>query len=131
MAAGFRCLLAITLIAPVLPAQAQVITLVCQNQESAASMFTLRVDYDRKMVADVRTDGSSGEFVPAKITEGAVTWDHVFPRVEVFKGNWGRFSFSGTLNRLTGQGWVRYWRMDTSQGPWMLSGLCGPAAKKF
>jgi hypothetical protein len=131
MALGSRFLVLLALTALAAPARAQVVTLVCQSQERADSMFTLRVDYDRKMVTDVHTDGSSGAFVPANITEGAVTWEHVFPRVEVFKNNWGRFSFSGQLNRLTGQGWIRYWRMDTNQGPWMLSGLCAPAVKKF
>ena len=105
-------------------------TLVCRNQQQD-STFLVRIDYDRKMVADVRSDGTSYEFVPAKITEGDVTWDHVWQNVEVFKGRFGRYGFSGALNRLTGQGWVQHWRMDTGQGPMRQSGLCSRAEKKF
>jgi hypothetical protein len=129
MAFESRCLLAVALIMLAFPARAEVVTLLCKIKEGGS--FTIRVDYDRRMVADVRSDGSSGTFVPAKITDGDVTWDHVFQNVEVFKGRFGRFQFAGSLNRLSGDGWVRYWRMDTSQGPWQLSGACGRAEKKF
>jgi hypothetical protein len=130
MALERRCLLAAVLISLALPARAEVVTLLCKIPNSEGS-FTLRVDYDRKMVADVHPNGNSGTFVAATITEGNITWDHVFQNVEVFKGQFGRFRFAGALNRLSGQGSVTYDRMDTNQPAWTLNGLCSPAAKRF
>ncbi len=130
MALASRSAAAIALMVLALPARGEVVTLLCQNREQQSS-FTLRIDYDRKMVAEVNSDGSSRNLVPAKITEGDITWDHVFQNVEVFKGRFGRFRFSGSVNRLSGQGRVTYWRMDTEQPAWTVTGLCGRAAQKF
>jgi hypothetical protein len=129
MALVSRCLLAVAMIVLAFPARAEVVTLLCKVKDGGS--FTLWVDYDRKMVADANSDGNSATFVPAKITEGEVSWEHVFQNVEVFKGRFGRFQFAGSLNRLSGEGWVRYWRMDTGQGPYGRSGVCSRAERKF
>jgi len=123
--------LAIVLIVTASPARAEVVTLLCQNEAQPGSTFTLQVDYDRKTVADVYSNGTLGGTVAATITESEVTWDHIDEHVEVFKGNWGRFQFAGSLNRLSGQGRVTYWRMDTSQPSWSMSGPCRRATQKF
>ncbi|MDI1301929.1 MAG: hypothetical protein PSX71_08495 [bacterium] len=112
-------------------AHAEVVTLLCQVEAQPGSTFTLKVDYDRKTVADEHYNSTPGTAVPATITESEVTWDHINEHVEVFEGNWGRFQFAGSLNRLSGQGRVTYWRMDTSQPSWSLSGPCRRATQKF
>lgn len=110
--------------------RAEVVTLLCENPGTHES-FALQVDHDAKTVADMHSDGTPGKAVPAKITEGDITWDHVFENIEVFKGRFGRFQFAGSVNRLSGQGSVTYWRMDTEQSAWTQTGLCSRAARKF
>lgn len=121
----------ITLLLSAALTHADVVTLLCQNDAQQGSTFTLQVDYDRRTVADMYSNGTPGAAVAATITESEVTWDHIFENVEVFKGNWGRFQFAGSLNRLSGQGRVTYWRMDTSQPSWSMSGACRRATQKF
>lgn len=121
--------LAIALLMPTSPVQAEVVSLFCQAESGGS--FRLRVDYDQKTVTELRDDGTPGQTMAATITEGTVTWEVVKENVEVFKGRFGRFKTSGSLNRISGQGTVTYWRMDTEQGPYGMSGPCRRATQKF
>lgn len=119
--------LAVALIVQASPARAEVVTLVCQqepgphNTESGGS-FTLRADYDRKIVDFLRSDGTAYRSAAATITEGAVSWDSSGREI-------GPLSFMGSLNRLSGQGNATYW--DDRGFMKQMSGLCRRATQKF
>ena len=123
--------LAIVLLVQTSPVRAEVVTLVCQS-ESGNSM-TIRVDYDRKIVDLLRSDGSMQHSAPATITEGAVEWNAAVPSTgEPFDAADPRFM--GALNRLTGQGnvWIARERSRSNEGPWItVIGPCRRATQKF
>jgi len=117
--------LAIALIVQASPARAETATLVCQqesaphNTESGGS-FTLRVDYDRKIVDFLRSDGVVSYSAAATITEGDVQWETDLTKARAFMGK---------LNRLSGQGNATYW--DDRQFMHQMSGPCRRATQKF
>jgi hypothetical protein len=125
--------LAIALAVLASPASAEAVTLVCQNDGPAPGVgtFALRVDYDRKIVdmpnsADLaRPVGTAFYSAAPTITAGAVDWDVVInPKGAIFRGS---------LNRLSGQGWVSYstFYSDGRQSLQTLSGPCRRATQKF
>lgn len=129
MAFELRHLAAIALIfiVPSL-ARADDVTLLCMSEGGFS--FTLRVDYTNKTVSEVNPDGSLRNTSPATITEGHISWDKFFENVELFKDRFGRFHFSGEINRLSGFASVTYERVGM-QMPWTQTGRCGLATQKF
>lgn len=122
--------LAIALIVLASPAHAEVATLVC-IEESGGS-FTLQVDYDRKTVALLLSDGTAYRSSPATITEGAVTWSLGGVGV-VVPGDPSNPWFDGSLNRLSGRGMARYYlyRDDGLADLQSRVGACRRATQKF
>lgn len=108
------------------PARAEAVTLVCQAELGLS--FTLRVDYDRKIVDLLRSDGTAQYSAAATITEGAVEWNTVIV-------NSGGYVFRGSLNRLSGQGWEQHpevWNDGRSRAAsQILFGPCRRATQKF
>lgn len=117
------CALAVFLAVTTTPAQAEAVTLVCQ-QESGGS-FRLRVDYDRKLIELLNSDGSSQFSAPARITEGHVRWNVTGPSM-------GTHKFEGELDRGTGAGWV-FTPPDNPNlmKPRHMNGMCRRATQKF
>src|SRR4029077_16789929 len=115
--------LAAALIAPAAPAHAEVVTLICQqeagphNNESGGS-FTLRVDYDRKLVEFLLSDGVVPFSAAATITQGDVRWT-----TDLTKPG----AFLGQLNRLSGAGNTTYW--DNRGLMHQMSGPCRRATQ--
>jgi hypothetical protein len=111
---------------PISPARAEIATLVCQNQSGTGGSFTLRVDYDRKVVALLSSNGNTLFSSAAQVTDSDVTW-------EVAVQNMSGFKFMGTLNRLSGQGGVifptRYSENKVTSDHWY--GPCSHATQKF
>jgi hypothetical protein len=129
MAPGLRFFLALAFVALSSPARAQVVTLLCQNtnpQSYTGDSSTLRVDYGRKTVELLRSDGTAAYSAGATITEGAVEWTAVLdkPRGGIF---------SGSLNRLSGQlsGQHTFVAADGRILDNILSGPCRRATQKF
>jgi hypothetical protein len=123
--------LAIALIVLASPARAETVTLVCQQEASpgntvSGGSFTLRVDYDRKTVDLLRSDGTAYFTAAATITAGDVKW-----------GDWnkvlkGHLIFRGELNRLSGQGWAEFpVEYGTTTKREVMSGPCRRATQKF
>lgn len=117
--------LAAVLIAPLSLAHAETVTLVCQQEAGphmteSGGTFTLRVDYDRKIVDLLSSNGTSVLSATATITEADVRWDDL-----------GRneHSFMGSLNRLSGRGLVSY--RERSVILRQMSGPCRRATQKF
>jgi hypothetical protein len=107
------------------PAHAEAITLVCQNHgpTPGGGTFTLRVDYDRKNVALLRSDGTVRYSAAATITQGNVTWKAVLGNEKFF---------DGSLNRISGQGVANF--PVPFAGQIMMGGMSGPcrrATQKF
>lgn len=127
--AGFSAVLAAALFMSASLARAETITLVCQDSTTNGLSFTLRVDYDRKIVdmpnsADLRhAVGTAFLHAPATVTEGDVRW-------EVGTGTNSREPFfSGSLNRLSGEAYVL---SSMANGlPQRFSGPCRRATQKF
>jgi hypothetical protein len=120
--------LAAALIAQAAPAHAEVVTLVCQNDGPAqgGGSFTLRVDYDRKIVELLSSDGTSRFSSVARITDSDVKW-----HAAIKEGD-GLF-FEGSLDRLSGQGLANFPQSFGARGILMqgLSGPCRRATRKF
>lgn len=121
--------LAIALAVLASPARAEVVTLVCQNQdrpESPESSFTLRVDYDQKTVDLLASDGTKRFSSAARITASDVKW------YAAIKTGDGLF-FDGSLDRLSGRGLVNFPRSFGARGVLMqgMSGPCRRATQKF
>jgi hypothetical protein len=121
--------LAIALIVPALPARAEVVTLICQQEQLPGNSlwgdsFTLRIDYDRKIVDWLRSNGTALLSATATITEADVQWGD---RAEISKGD--KF-FSGSLNRLSGQGRVYFKHLEQNSS-YTMSGPCRRATQKF
>lgn len=118
--------LAIALLVPASPARAEVVTLVCQHESSIS--VTIRVDYDRKIVDLLQSDGTARFSSAAQITEGTVEWD-------VLVNNANGQHFFGTLNRFTGQlSNMSYPVDDVKAGHFYsrgMSGQCRRATQKF
>jgi hypothetical protein len=125
--------LAIALLLSVSSVRAEVVTLVCQ-QESGDS-WTIRVDYDRNAVDMLRGDGSAMYYAPATITQGAVQWEvNEASSVKASPDHApAGYFFSGSLNRLTGQGRVIYSARYKNGQPASvnMSGPCRRATQKF
>lgn len=118
--ASFSAALAIALFMSVSLARAEVVTLVCKNESGSVGTddsFTLRVDYDRKIVDLLRSDGTAHYSAPAKITEGSVEW-----------GSYETGVFRGSLDRLSGKGSVAWPSADPFA---RMSGSCRRATQKF
>jgi hypothetical protein len=118
--------LAIALVVSASPVRAEVVTLVCRNDGPTPGhgSFTLRVDYDRKIVALLQPDGIARYSAPATITESEVRWN------AVLSGD-GKI-FQGSLNRLTGKGLANF--PLPFAGQIMMGGMFGPcrrATQKF
>ena len=124
--ASFSAALAIGLLALASPARAEVVTLICQDKMSSES-FTLRVDYDRKIVDFLWPDGTNVRLsAAATITENAVTW---YPNNDKPNSN-GDFAFMGMLNRLAGE--VRMdFTLRSGVNSAHYSGPCRRATQKF
>lgn len=119
--AGFSAALAIALLMSASPAHAEVVTLVCKNESGSFGTddsFTLQVDYDRKIVGLLRSDGTANYSAPAMITEGSVEWG---PSYETRV-------FAGSLDRLSGKGSVVWPSADPFA---RMSGPCRRATQKF
>lgn len=116
--------LVMVLIAPTLPAHAEVVTLVCQNEGEGGSL-TFRIDYEQKTASLMNEDGSVYVSAPADITDTQVWWD-----VKVAEPN---YRFHGSLNRLAGTIWVRYAGNNGGGGLMMYlkHGPCRRATQKF
>ena len=117
--------LAIAILVQASPARAEAITLVCQNEgpTPGGGSYTLQVDYDRKIVALLGSDGAVRYSAAATITQSNVTWKTVLEN--------GKF-FDGSLNRLSGQGVANF--PVPFAGQIMMGGMSGPcrrATQKF
>jgi len=129
MTSGARFFLALALVALASPARAEVVTLLCQNtntQSYTGDSSTLRIDYDRKIVELLRSDGTAVYSAGATITEGAVEWNAVLAKPS------GSI-FSGSLNRVSGQLWGHH-PVVAADGRVLdniLSGPCRRATQKF
>lgn len=135
VAAGLSrsAMLAIALAVLASPAHAESITLICQNEGPApgGGTFTLRIDYDRKIVdmpnsADMgNAIGSAFYSAAPNITTAAVEWDVVIKSRDAI--------FRGSLNRLSGQGSVSHSEFynDGRQMIRSISGPCRRATQKF
>ena len=126
--------LAIALLVQASPARAEVVTLVCQQSEANqaqlawGSSFTLRINYDQKIVYLLGPDGSVWFSAAATITESDVRW-----------GNWALdnrddatgnpLGFLGSLNRLSGEGVASF--MQKGGRLRVMSGPCRRATQKF
>lgn len=125
----FQVALAIAIVVLAAPARAEVVTLLCQNtntQSYTGDSSTLRVDYERKIVELLRSDGTATYSAAATITEGAVDWKAVLNKPS------GAI-FSGSLNRISGQVWGRH-PVVAADGRVLdniLSGPCRRATQKF
>jgi hypothetical protein len=118
--------MAAAVLVPISPARAEVVALVCQDQSGTGGSFTLRVDYDRKVVALLSSNGGVLFSSAARVTDSDVTW-------EVTVENMDGFKFLGVLNRLSGQGGVsfptRYSNGKVTSDHWY--GPCSRATQKF
>lgn len=126
--------IATVLLVPASPVRADVVTLVCQNSDGGGDSMTIRVDYDRKIVDLLWSDGTARYSAPATITEGAVTWRAALPNAGE-PNSPAEPWFDGSLNRLSGQGYVRFPRVGGARGNlgvWeSVSGPCRRATQKF
>lgn len=127
----FQVALAIAIVVLAAPARADVVTLLCQNtnaQSYTGDSSTLRVDYDRKIVQLLGSDGTAVYTAAATITEGAVDWKAVLD-----KPSGG--IFSGSLNRISGQVWGHFPVVGADgrvrEHNNILSGPCRRATQKF
>ncbi len=123
--------LAIALLASASPACAEVVTLVCQP--ASGDSFTLRVDYDRKIVDLLASDGTSIVSAAATISESDVNWNAV-PKNTGGHQNTAGYHFIGSLNRLSGQGYAHYPEAILRGTEIVLasvSGTCRRATQKF
>jgi hypothetical protein len=113
------------------PARAEVVTLVCQDDSSghieSGHSFTLRVDYDRKIVDLLHSDGTVFLSETATVTESDVRWhwdnakwDYSSPKAQ---------GFMGGLDRLSGRGSVTYKERQVILTS--MSGPCRRATQKF
>ena len=122
-------LIAAAVAALALPAAAEQATLVCQAQGGVS--FTLRIDYDRKIVdmpnsADLSyAIGTAFYNTTATFNEGAIAWDTVIES----RGA----TFRGSVNRLTGEAFVTFSEFynDGREMLRTLSGPCQRAQRKF
>jgi len=122
--------IAIALLVQAAPARAQVVTLICQSDRSQSepydvratqgwgSSFTLRINYDQKIVDLLAPDGSVWFSAAARITESVVEW-----------GSGEKQRFWGSLNRLSGQGAATF--ISERQQLLAMSGPCRRATQKF
>ena len=114
--------LAIALIVLASPARAEVVTLICQSDSSDSnnweSSFTIRIDYDRKTVDWLRSNGTVALSSAATITESDVQWYSAEAQ-----------EFRGGLNRLSGQGTLGFTERQVIRR--YMSGPCRRATKKF
>ena len=123
--------LAISLLVPASPTRAEVVTLICQNEFSGlgkwGSSFTLRIDYDRKIVDFLLSDGTVALTSVATISESDVRWywDNSKWDYESDKAQ----GFMGGLNRLSGEGWAYFATRQVAQHN--MSGPCRRATQKF
>lgn len=134
----WSAIIAFSVIAQFSLAGAEPITLVCQQESDTYTpygTFTFRVDYDRKIVYWLNSDGTVHLTAAAKITESEIAWETVNDNVVIFKDNrgrdnFGRMGFSGSLSRLTGQSNATLSRSDINMA-FYFSGPCRLATQKF
>ena len=114
--------LAIALIVLASPARAEVVTLICQSDSSDSNnwepSFTIRIDYDRKTVDWLRSNGTVALSSAATITESDVQWYSAEAQ-----------EFRGGLNRLSGQGTLGFTERQVIRR--YMSGPCRRATQKF
>ncbi len=116
--------IAVALLVQASPARAEVVTLICQNDYRSQvgmpgpSSFTLRINYDQKVVELLSPSGTVQFSAAASITESDVQWLSDEER-----------RFSGTLNRLSGESFV--WYYETESMLKQVSGPCRRATQKF
>lgn len=121
--------LAFTLAMTAGSAHAQVVTLHCQNSNAESytgNSSVFRVDYDRKTVQLLRSDGTATYSAAAAITEGAIEWRAALDNP---RGS----TFTGSLNRVSGQIWSLH-PVVTAGGRVLnnvVSGPCRRATQKF
>jgi len=121
--------IAIALLVQAAPARAQVVTLICQNNNAGSSKefnsFTLRINYDQKVVELLSPSGTVWFSEAARITESEVQWFRVDSSGFILEGG-----FSGTLNRLSGEGSTGF---PSQSGAFriQMSGPCRRATQKF
>lgn len=113
-------ILALALSMPALSANAETLTLLCQNNHKGqGGSFTLRVDYDNKRITLLHNDGSVHLSGQATVTENSVHW-----------GNWSSGdNFRGELNRLSGEAW--YMPPGSGVSDNLMRGPCRRATQKF
>jgi hypothetical protein len=119
--------LTIALIVLASPARAESVTLICNNEGQGGGSFTLRINYDTKIVDWLSPDGTVFLTAAATVTESAVSW---FPDPSKWDSSSQKAqAFSGGLNRLSGEAGVNY--VDQWRGDHHLSGPCRRATQKF
>ncbi len=123
--------LAVALLVQASPARAEVVTLICQNNYQSTknnqgpSSFTLRINYNQKVVEFLKPDGTVWFSEAATtITESAVQWPSD-RRQRV-----GTIFFTGELNRLSGEGSVNFAETGDSFFT-SVEGPCRRATQKF
>ncbi len=121
--------LAVALFVQASPARAEVVTLVCQSEANTpqlpgwGSSFTLRINYDQKIVDLLHPSGSVWFSEAATITESYVQWFR-------WDSSGKAPSFKGSLNRLSGQGEATISEKESNIIRQM-SGPCRRATQKF
>jgi len=121
--------LAVALLVQASPARAEVVTLICQGESiepqhrAWGTSFTLRINYDQKIVDLLGPNGTVWFSAAATITESSVSWD-----------KWNYSSgyapgFMGSLNRLSGHGLATFRYENESMRS--MSGPCRRATQKF
>lgn len=121
--------IAIALIVTASPARAEVVTLICQQEQLPdntlwGDSFTLRIDYDRKIVDWLSSSGTTLLSATATVTEAEVQWGDL---AEIYKGD---KYFKGSVNRLSGQGQMGY-KYSGAAFSHQMSGPCRRATQKF
>lgn len=118
--------LAILLFAQASSARAEGVTLVCQDEKTNES-FVLRVDYDRKIVDYLWSDGTPRASAPARIMANDIWW-------EARHEGRNETAFKGGLDRLSGRGWLIEYdtpRLAAANLGRHKSGPCRRATQKF
>jgi hypothetical protein len=133
---GFRAALAIlqtalamALTVQISPARAEAVTLICENTSGTNywPSFTLKVDYDRKTVELLVPDGRVFLSSEATVTQSNVSWTEDSSRWD--SSSQKPQGFAGGVNRLSGQGFVRY--IERQVVVYSMSGPCRRATQKF
>ena len=114
--------LAVALLVQASPARAEVVTLICQHNAGPGHniSFTLRINYGQKVVEFLSPSGTVWFSAVASITDSDLRWNYQ-----------KRGHFTGSLNRLSGEGVVEYPADGNNPSTDQLFGPCRRATQKF